>query len=208
MSQSYDDFDRDYNGALSKIRSFLAGNRSRQTLTECERLLDEARQHATAMQGLAEVEGNPVRVTESKQRLERDIGPLSKEVKRQLNDMGRQELFSSNNYQAPNMMEQGRTDMDGLLSNSEDLLRDSLALCADSEETGTSTLLQMGRQREQLETTSGHIDSTRAAAEQAGTILRSMSSKAFRNKAFLKGMIVFLAVMNMWALIHKIRRKK
>ena len=79
------------------------------------------------MQGLAEVEGNPVRVTESKQRLERDIGPLSKEVKRQLNDMGRQELFSSNNYEAPNMMEQGRSDMEGLLSNSDDLLRDSLA---------------------------------------------------------------------------------
>ena len=75
------------------------------------------------MQGLAEVEGNPNRVMESKQRIERDIGPLSKEVKRQLNDMGRQELFE---YQAPNMMEHGG-DMDRLLSNSEDLLRESLA---------------------------------------------------------------------------------
>jgi hypothetical protein len=47
-------------------------------------------------------------------------------------------------------------------------------LCVESEDIGTSTLLQMGRQREQLETTSGHIDATRSAAEQAGFILRSM----------------------------------
>lgn len=104
----------------------MAGNRSRQTLTECERLLEEARQYATAMQGLAEVEGNPARVTESKQRIERDIGPLSKEVKRQLNDMGRQELFPSE-YQAPDMEQGGNHDMDFLLSNSEDLLRNSLS---------------------------------------------------------------------------------
>lgn len=122
------------------------------------------------MQGMAEIEGNPVRVTESKQRIQRDIGPLSKEVKRQLDGMSRQDLFNNNaaGYEPP------QSDMQGLLSNSENMLRDSLALCADSEETGTSTLLQMGRQREQLETTSGHIDATRSAAEQAGTILRSM----------------------------------
>ena len=48
------------------------------------------------------------------------------------------------------------------------------SLCADSEEIGTSTLLQMGRQREQLETTAGHIDATRSAAEQAGVIMREM----------------------------------
>jgi hypothetical protein len=157
------------------------------------------------MQGLAEVEGNPQRVTESRQRIERDIGPLSKEVKRQLDDMGRSDLFggtAGSGYQAPGG---NYNDMDRLLSNSEDMLRGSLAyvlllpvqisvkhcfwvlifsigflyylncrLCADSEEVGTSTLLQMGRQREQLETTSGHIDATRSAAEQAGFILRSM----------------------------------
>ena len=119
---------KEYNGYLSKIRSYLAGNRSRQTLTECERLLDEARKCATAMQGLAEVEGNPNRVMESKQRIERDIGPLSREVKRQLNEMGRQDLFhGGGGYNAPNMMEQGHGDMDRLLSDSEAMLRDSLA---------------------------------------------------------------------------------
>ena len=173
-----DDEKQEYNAALAKIRSFLAGNRSRETLTQCQSLLESARSHATAMQGLAEVEGNPARVTESKQRIQRDIGPLSKEVKRQLDGMARQDLFNENaaGYEAPQMGGGGggQSDMQGLLSNSEDMLRESLALCADSEEIGTSTLLQMGRQREQLETTAGHIDATRNAVEQAGTILRSM----------------------------------
>jgi len=118
---------QDYNDALSKIRSFLAGNRSRQTLTECERLLEVASRCAASMQGLAEIEGNPARVTESKQRIERDIGPLSKEVKRQLNNMSQQELFGgasggADTYEAPNM-----NDMQGLLTSSDDMLRESLA---------------------------------------------------------------------------------
>ena len=81
------------------------------------------------MQGLAEVEGNPSRVTESKQRIERDIGPLSREVSRQLNEMGREELFhgGAGGYNAPSLMEQGHNDMDRLLSNSEAMMRDSLA---------------------------------------------------------------------------------
>lgn len=107
----------------------MAGNRTRQSLTECERLLEEARKCASAMQGLAEVEGNPNRVVESKQRIERDIGPLSREVKRQLNDMGREELFhgvSGGGYSAPNYMDQGN-DMDRLLSDSDAMLQNSLA---------------------------------------------------------------------------------
>ena len=82
------------------------------------------------MQGLAEVEGNPKRVTESKQRIERDIGPLHKEVKRQLDDMGRNELFggtAGTGYQAPGMQGANYNDMDRLISNSEDMLRSSLA---------------------------------------------------------------------------------
>lgn len=209
MTTSYEDYDRDYNSYLSKIRSFLAGNRSRQTLTECERLLNEARNCATAMQGLAEVEGNPNRVMESKHRIERDIGPLSREVKRQLNDMGREELFanSQGGYNAPHMMEQGQhNDMDALLSNSRDMLQNSMQLCSDSEQIGTNTLLQMGQQREQLETTSGHIYATRSAAEQAGVIMRDMGAKAFRSKATLKGMIVFLGLLNLWALMKLFNR--
>lgn len=95
--------------------------------------MDEARKCASAMQGLAEVEGNPQRVTESKQRIERDIGPLSREVKRQLDDMGRNDLFggtAGSGYQAPGMQGGNYNDMDRLLSNSEDMLRGSLAYVA------------------------------------------------------------------------------
>ena len=44
----------------------MAGTRSRSTLTESERLLQQAKQCAVSMQGLAEVEGNALRVTEAK----------------------------------------------------------------------------------------------------------------------------------------------
>ena len=50
-------FFQEYNASLSRIRSFLAGTRSRVTLQECDRLLTQAKKHASAMQALAEVEG-------------------------------------------------------------------------------------------------------------------------------------------------------
>jgi hypothetical protein len=108
---------------LSRIRSFLAGTRSPVTLQECQRLLGEAKKCATAMQGLAEVEGNSMKIKEASQRLERDITPLSREVQRALNDGNREELF----YQAPNMSSQTSGDLESLISNSEGLLRESQA---------------------------------------------------------------------------------
>ena len=76
------------------------------------------------MQGLAEVEGNPMKVREASQRIERDIGPLAKEVQRALNNTDREELF----YQAPNGTEgAGSGDMESLISTSESLLRESQA---------------------------------------------------------------------------------
>ena len=107
---------------MARIRSFLAGTRSRATLTECERLLGEARKCATAMQGLAEVEGNALRVREAQQRVERDITPLAKEVQRAIQDQGREDLF----YQAPNVAS-NNLDMESLIRNSDDMLRESQA---------------------------------------------------------------------------------
>jgi hypothetical protein len=115
-------FCQEYNAYLSRIRSFLAGTRSSSTLTECERLLGEARKCATAMQGLAEVEGNQMRIREAQQRVERDIGPLSKEVQRALQEGGREELF----YRAPNA-DGDDGDMESLIRSSEDSLRESQA---------------------------------------------------------------------------------
>lgn len=120
---------QEYNACLSRIRSFLAAsNRSRTTLQECERLLGQARQHATAMQGLAEVEGNPMKIREASQKIERDIAPLSREIARALgNEGGREELF----YQAPaaNARDYGYNsgDMESLMGSSEDMLRESLS---------------------------------------------------------------------------------
>lgn len=54
--------------------------------------------------------------------IERDIGPLAKEVQRALNDTGREELF----YHAPNVDGANR-DMESLIQSSDDLLRESQA---------------------------------------------------------------------------------
>ena len=45
------------------------------------------------MQGLAEVEGNPMKIREASHKIERDVLPLSREVARALNDGNREELF-------------------------------------------------------------------------------------------------------------------
>jgi hypothetical protein len=76
------------------------------------------------MHGLAEVEGNQMKVREAQQRVERDITPLSREVQRAINDQGREELF----YQAPdpNANPDSR-DMESLIGSSDDLLRESQA---------------------------------------------------------------------------------
>ena len=44
------------------------------------------------MQATAEVEGNSLRVSESQQLLVRDTGPLSKEIEKQLNINGKDEI--------------------------------------------------------------------------------------------------------------------
>jgi hypothetical protein len=91
------------------------------TLQECDRLLGEAKKCATAMHGLAEVEGNHMKIREASQRVERDIGPLTKEVQRAMNDGQREELF----YQAPTGSPS--RDMESLISSSDDMLRESQA---------------------------------------------------------------------------------
>jgi len=199
MSESYEDYEREYNACLSRIRSFLAAsNRSRTTLQECERLLGQARQHATAMQGLAEVEGNPMKIREASQKIERDIIPLSREVSRALsggNDGGREELF----YQAPTMGSNAG-DMESLIGSSESMLRESLSLTMETERIGNSTLEQMGRQREQIMGASANIARTREAVEQASRVLTELGRKSFNNKLVLRGLVGFLVFANFWAL--------
>jgi Snare region anchored in the vesicle membrane C-terminus len=187
---------------LSRIRSFLAGStRNQSTLSECERLLREARRCATAMQGLAEIAGDAMRVTEARNLVERDIQPLEKEVKKQLYAMGRQELMQHHQYQAPDI-EGGNenTDLDSLIQSSDDLLRESQSILAETEEIGTTVLHQMGRQREQIQTSNQHLDAVRNVTIQAKNILMSMSLRAWKNKIALYGMILLLGAANVYVL--------
>lgn len=84
MAESYEEFESEYDNNLSRVRAFLSSTRSISTLQESERLLREARRCATAMQGLAEVEGDAAKVQESKRRMEQEVRPLAEEVARAL----------------------------------------------------------------------------------------------------------------------------
>ena len=188
------------------------------TLTECERLLQQAKTCATAMQGLAEVQGDAIRTREAQQMIQRDVAPLQKEVQRALTEMGRHELFGSTTaaatattttasaltYQAPDI-EHG-SDMDALIASSDDLLRESHSILAETEQIGTSTLHQMGRQREQLENTNQHLAAVQQVAVQAKNILQSMSRRACRSKLALYAMIVALVLANIYVL-YRIYKK-
>lgn len=191
---------------MSRIRSFLAGStRNQSTLTECERLLREARRCATAMQGLAEIAGNAMRVTEARNLVERDIYPLEQEVKKQLYSMGREELMMQ--YQAPDI-EGGNnnTDLDSLIQSSDDLLRESQSILAETEEIGTHVLHQMGRQREQIQNSNQHLDAVRNVTIQAKNILTSMSIRAWKSKIALYCMILLLGAVNLYV-IYRIFKK-
>jgi hypothetical protein len=154
------------------------------------------------MLGLAEIEGDPFKVEESRRKLARDVGPLEAEVrgrKRTAADCGggtaggggrrggggdrgggRELLFGarrggaaagpSSSYAPPSIgnggsvaaaldEESGEWEstmaplaMDGgRMEESERLLYETRALCAESEQIGNATLETMGRQREQIE---------------------------------------------------------
>lgn len=214
MTESYEDYEREYNACLSRIRSFLAAStRSATTLKECERLLAQAKQHATAMQGLAEVEGNPMKIREASQKIERDVSPLAREVARALgningnsNEGGREELF----YQAPtvNRRDYGHAsgDMESLIGSSEDMLRESLSLTMETERIGNSTMEQMYQQREQLQGASDNLTRTREIVNQAAFVLTELSRKAFYNKIFLYAAVGILIFLNFWALSRLFNR--
>eukprot|EP00540_Astrosyne_radiata_P008257 CAMPEP_0116849678 /NCGR_PEP_ID=MMETSP0418-20121206/15711_1 /TAXON_ID=1158023 /ORGANISM="Astrosyne radiata, Strain 13vi08-1A" /LENGTH=235 /DNA_ID=CAMNT_0004481437 /DNA_START=19 /DNA_END=727 /DNA_ORIENTATION=+ len=233
MSRSYEEYDTEYQSYLSRIRSFLASTRSQSTLKECERLLGEARKCVTAMQGLAEVEGDQFKVEEAQKRLEQDIAPLQKEVTRGLGDVEAPEdsLF----YQPPtNNDENGSASLlttEALIQSSEDLLANrkrtwketewppkfvhthkrvlfsfERSLCSETEQIGMSTLTQMGQQREQMQIASDNMDATLSMTMQARALLRQIRTKILRNKLVLYSMIAFLVLANCFV-IYRIWKK-
>jgi hypothetical protein len=60
------------------------------------------------------------------------------------------------------------------IQNSEHLLRESQALCADTEQVGLVTLETMGRQREQLERSTYLLEEAMGNTEQARRILKDL----------------------------------
>jgi vesicle transport through interaction with t-SNAREs 1 len=196
---------------LSRIRSYFAAPvRDPVTLQECERLLQQAKQCATAMQAMAEVEGNELRMQTARHLLERDIGPLSKEIQRTLQTMQQQtrrdELLTSSRsastYQAPRPLdlEFGGTDMDALIQSSDDLLRESQSILVETEQIGDQTIHQLHRQREQLSNAHRSLQVVQAAMEQSGRLLKSMSRRACRSRLFLHMMIGTLIALNLFVL--------
>jgi len=138
------------------------------------------------MEQLASEAGDAFKINESKRRVQQEIMPLMQEVDRTIkerengdlvsNQQQRAELFSG--YRAPslgpNENQNDADDMEMLIQNSEDLFRESQALCAASEQTGLETLNLMGRQREQLHNASDHLSGARVYITGAKDILETM----------------------------------
>ncbi|GAX10780.1 hypothetical protein FisN_13Lh384 [Fistulifera solaris] len=200
MSGSYEDYEREYNAHLARIRSYLAGTRNRSTLSECDRLLQMAQQCATAMNSLAQVEGNAMRIRETAALTQRDLAPLKKEIQRALQATGRDELMGSVELQSSPSHYHSSADVEALIRSSDDMLRESQMLLAETEEIGTRTLHQMGRQREQLEHSRDSLQALQETANQAKRILLDMSRRAFRSRLALHAMIGMLIMANLYVL--------
>jgi len=91
---------------------------------------------------------------------------------------------------------------------SERMLRETQALCAESEQVGTATLETMGRQREQIERSSGLIGQSMENVQQAKQIMQYMAHRALKNKIVLYCIIGLLVFANGGVLVHLWRRKK
>jgi vesicle transport through interaction with t-SNAREs protein 1 len=159
-----------------------------------------AQQCATAMNGLAQVEGNAMRIRETAALTQRDLAPLKKEIQRALQATGRDELMGSVELQSSHSHYHSSTDVEALIHSSDDMLRESQMLLAETEEIGTRTLHQMGRQREQLEHSRDSLQTLQETANQAKRILLDMSRRAFRSRLALHAMIGILIMANLYVL--------
>lgn len=215
MSQSFEEYEQEFQALLSRVRSNLASNRSRSSLLECERLLQEARKVAVAMVGVAEMEGSHAKIRQAQLKLEREVRPLDQEVSAGLANYG------DVAYQAPDLeaaasippafsTETPQTSMDTqrLIAYSDDLLRESQALCDSSEQIGLNTLHRMSSQREQLESANRSLDRTTEMTNQARQMLLDMRNKGLRSKLNLYILIGLLLVANGYVIYWLFFKKK
>ena len=99
------------------------------------------------------------------------------------------------------------TAMEQRMQDSEHLLRETQALCAESEQIGAATLETMGRQREQIERSGGLIQQSIENTEEARRIMKEMARRALKNKIFLYCIIGLLLFANGAMIVHLWRRK-
>lgn len=167
------------------------------------------------METLAKEGRDAFKIAETKRRAEREIVPLMQEVESALReretgevmmDRNRAELFSGGAYNAPNLDGNDDEQMKALIQDSDNLLMESQALCAQSEQIGSGTLNTMGMQREQLHSASEHLRGARSTVEQARYLLQDMNRKAFRNKIFLYCIIAVLIIANILVIVAIIKK--
>lgn len=105
------------------------------SLNEAEKCLADAKNCAHAMQGLSEVAGDLLKIQNAKRRLFQELGPLSKEIARSVNQLknnaSRETLFQSGSTNNSVNQKNSQTandynnDTNQLLSESERLLLES-----------------------------------------------------------------------------------
>lgn len=243
MSETYEDYEQEFQEYLSRLRSFLTSQaRSQTTLRQCDLLLTHAQRCATAMTSLAQTKNDSFLIHQAHIRI-REMEPLQQEVNRvrkeaehaargvlEVEDTDtRHDSHNANHddeeekrqrllgYQPPDLERQqsqqhpqlfGNEDTQALISNSETLLMETQALCAESDQIGSETLFTMGRQRDQLENASGYMNSANQVIQKAKDVLEAMNRKALRNKRVLYGIIVLLIFANVAVIIAIIKKKK
>lgn len=166
------------------------------------------------MKGMAEVDGNGMRIRESQMLLERDVTPLRREVERALQQQQAEAVVTPANastYQAPMDLagrDQESQMMESLIQNSEDLLRDSQNVLAETEYIGNQTLLQMGQQREQLQGAQGNLERIQQIADQSRRILVGFQRRACRSRFGLYVTIAILSAANIFVIYCIYRKHK
>lgn len=93
------------------------------------------------------------------------------------------------------------------MEESERLLYETQALCAESEQIGNATLETMGRQREQIERAGDLVGRSIENTRMARQIMKEMAWRALKNKIFLYCVIGLLLLANGAMIVHLWRRK-
>merc|ERR1740124_293781 len=168
------------------------------------------------MEALAKEGRDAFKLAETKRRAEREIAPLMQEVESALReretgdiiiDRNRADLFSGGKYNAPNFDGNDNDQMmSALIQDSDELLLESQALCAQSEQIGSGTLNTMGMQRDQLHSAGEHLRGARSTLEQAKHLLQDLNNKALRNKRFLYCIITVLITANILVIVAIIKK--